>query len=126
MVSDPIADLLTRIRNGYMAKKKKVPVPYSDFKEKLSRVLVEEGFLKSVKKEGRELILRLRYQNNEPAVQAIRRISKPGRRIYKKAKDLRRIQSGLGVSIISSPQGLIIGKEARRKHLGGEVVCEVW
>ncbi len=126
MISDPIADLLTRIRNGYLAKKKKVVAPYSDFKERLSQILVREGFLKNVKKEERELILRLQYQNKEPAVQAIRRISKPGRRVYKKAKDLKSTQSGLGVSIVSSPQGLITGKEARRKCLGGEVICEVW
>lgn len=126
MVSDPIADVLTRIRNGYLAKKKKVIVPFSGLKEKLAQILVKEEFLREAKREGQELILQLKYRAGQPAVQRIRRISKPGRRIYKKAKELKSIQSGLGISIVSSPQGLMTNKEARKKRLGGEVICEVW
>jgi len=126
MLSDPIADMLTRIRNGYLAKKKKVIVPFSVLKERLAKILAREGFLKEVKREERELVLQLKYQGGQPAVRKIKRISKPGRRIYKKVRDLKSIQSGLGISIISSPRGLITDKEARKKHLGGEVICEVW
>ena len=126
MLSDPIADMLTRIRNGYLARKKKVAVPLSGFKEKLAKILVREGCLKEAKREERELILRLKYQDGEPVIREIKRISKPGQRIYKRAKDLKSIQSGFGVAIIASSQGLVTDKEARKKRLGGEVICEVW
>jgi len=126
MLSDPIADMLTRIRNGYLAKKKKVVAPFSGICEQLAQILTREGFLKGVKKGEKELILQLKYQDGEPVIREIKRVSKPGQRIYKKAKDLKSIQSGLGIAIISSPQGLVTDKEARKKHLGGEVVCEVW
>lgn len=126
MISDPIADMLTRIRNGYLAQKRGVTVPFSGFKEKLAQVLVQEGFLKEAKKDNRDLVLRLKYSQGRAAVEGVKRISKPGRRVYKKAKDVKTIRSGLGRLVISSPQGLITGQEARKKKLGGEVVCEIW
>lgn len=126
MISDPIADLLTRIRNGYLARKTRVRVPFSAFKEKLARILAREGFLKEVRKEDRELVLKLKYHQGEPAVGGVRRVSKPGRRIYKKAREIKAVQSGLGRTVISSPQGLVTDREARKKQLGGEVICEIW
>lgn len=126
MISDPIADLLTRIRNGYLARKTRVRVPFSVFKEKLARILAREGFLKEVQKEDQGLVLKLKYHQGEPAVRGVKRVSKPGRRVYKKAKDIRAVQPGLGRAVISSPQGLVTDREARKKHLGGEVVCEIW
>lgn len=126
MVSDPIGDMLIRIRNGYLAQKNRVQIPYSGFKEKLAQVLVREGFLKEVKKEDRDLVLKLKYFQGQPVVQGLKRVSKPGRRVYKKAREVKPAQSGLGRAIISSGQGLITDQEARKKKLGGEVICQIW
>lgn len=130
MVSDPIADMLTRIRNGYMAKKNKVNVPFSNIKQKLAEILVKEGFLAGCQtaQEGKEksLILRLAYKEDNPAVTQLKRVSKPGQRVYQTADRLPRVLSGLGIAIVSTSGGLMTAREARKKNLGGEVVCEVW
>ena len=126
MITDPIADMLTRMRNGYLARKSRVAVPFSGFKKELGQVLVREGFLKEVHREERDLVLKLKYLQGRPVVQGVKRVSKPGRRIYRKAKEIKVVRSGLGQLIISSQQGLLTGQEARGKQLGGEVLCEIW
>ena len=131
MYSDPIADMLTRIRNGVAIVATTVDVPASKFKKSLADVLVKEGYLKSVeqtKVEGKSVLrIGLKYgPRRSPIINEIKRISKPGRRAYAKATHIPVVRGGLGVAVISTPQGLLIDRDARRHHVGGEVVCEVW
>lgn len=129
MVSDPLGDLLTQIRNGYLVSHQEVKLPYSKLKERLAAILVQEGFLKSqtLEKENQPiLVLGLKYRGKKPAVVQVKRISKPGRRIYLPAKKIKPLLSGLGVRIISTPVGFLTDKQARRKNLGGEVICQIW
>ena len=131
MYSDPIADMLTRIRNGVAIVAATVDVPTSKFKKSLADVLVKEGYLKSVeqtKVEGKSVLrIGLKYgPRRTPIISEIKRISKPGRRAYAKATHIPVVRGGLGVAVISTPQGLLIDRDARRHHVGGEVVCEVW
>lgn len=126
MITDPIADFLIRIKNGYRVGKKKVRVPFSKIKEKLAEILVRCGYLQKVKKEKDELILFLKYVDGVPVLEDLRRVSKPGCRIYKKAREIKPVQSGIGVAIISTPGGLMTDREARKRKIGGEVICEIW
>lgn len=134
MLSDPIADMLTRIRNGYLAHKEQVLVPCSKIKEKIAKVLVKEGYLKKVKsqklkiknKEYKTLVCQLKYKNKEPAIKKIIRISKPGLRVYTGRKKLPKVLGGMGLAIISTPEGIMSDSEARKKGIGGEVICKVW
>lgn len=134
MLSDPIADMLTRIRNGYLAHKGQVLIPYSKIKEKIANVLVKEEYLKKVKsqkskiknKEYKTLICQLKYKNKEPAIKKIIRISKPGLRVYTGRKKLPKVLGGMGLAIISTPEGIMSDSEARKKGIGGEVICKVW
>lgn len=126
MLSDPIADMLTRIRNAYQGGHQSVRVPYSGFKEKVLRVLLKNNYLQQVKKERKELVIKLRYEKEKPALTKIKRISKPSLRIYKRADKLPYVLSGLGMAVISTSKGVMTGREARKKGLGGEVICEIW
>ena len=131
MHSDPIADLLTRICNGAMADKDAVQVPHSKLKEQICRILQEEGYIAGyeVTTESRfpTLNVRLRYVGRRrPVIRQIRRVSKPGLRIYKGADDLKPLKSGLATRIVSTSQGLMTDREARKRRIGGEVLCEVW
>lgn len=131
MMTDPIADMLTRIRNAVAVGHEMVRVPSSKMKEALARILAAEGFIDRYEVNpagpGAELTLVLRYgDRRSPAIQGIRRVSKPGHRIYRGSDELRRVQGGLGVAVISTSQGLLPDREARRRKLGGEIVCEVW
>ncbi|RDI95854.1 30S ribosomal protein S8 [Meiothermus sp. QL-1] len=131
MLSDPIADMLTRIRNGVMVYKESVDVPASKFKEAIARILVEEGFLRRVERievDGKPVLrLFLKYgPRREKVIQHIRRISRPGRRVYVTAENLPRVRRGLGLAIISTSKGLMPDREARKLGVGGEVICEVW
>ncbi len=131
MVNDPIADMLTRIRNAVAVGHERVSMPASKMKLGIARILVDEGFIDrfDVKENGtvNELELVLRYGNRrQPAIGGIKRISKPGHRIYRGAGELPRVQGGLGVAVVSTSQGLLPDREARRRRLGGEIVCEVW
>jgi small subunit ribosomal protein S8 len=130
-ISDPIADLLTVIRNGCRAKKKKVEVPASRVKSEILRVLLEEKFISNYRyiEDRKQGILRiyLKYADDETSViSGLRRISTPGLRSYSGSKRVPRVQGGLGVAIISTSQGLMTGKEARKRRIGGEVICHVW
>jgi small subunit ribosomal protein S8 len=131
MHTDPIADMLTRLRNANMALHPQVAMPSSKLKEEIAKILASEGFVDSYKVEdarvGKELTVTLRYANNrDRVIQGLRRVSTPGHRIYKAAKELERVRGGIGVSIVSTSEGLLTDREARRRNVGGEVLCEVW
>ncbi len=131
MYTDPIADMLTRIRNANTALHPEVSMPASKLKEEIAKILAAEGFVDSYKVEdarvGKSLTLRLRYGNDRSRVlQGVRRVSKPGNRVYKGAREIPRVRGGIGVAILSTSQGLLTDREARRRNVGGEVLCEVW
>ena len=130
MMTDPIADLLTRIRNGVAVESRSVDVPYSRIKQDVCRVLVEEGFLvqfQVVDGEPRKTLrVQLKYgPDGERVIQHIKRVSKPGCRVYRKAKDIPVVLQGLGISILSTSQGILSNREATEKGIGGEVLCSV-
>lgn len=129
-MTDPIADLLTRIRNGYAAKADIVPVPHSLQKQKIAEVLVAQGYLESsevVDQDSfKQLRLTLKYIGKNPAVTAIQRISTPGRRVYSPASAIKPVLAGNGIRIISTNKGIMTDKEAKKNNLGGEVICKVW
>ncbi len=131
MMTDPIADMLTRIRNGSSAKHKSVDVPASKIKKDIAEILLNEGFIKGydVEDDGKQGILKidLKYgENEERIISGIKRISKPGLRVYVKSNELPRVLGGLGIAIISTSKGVLTDKDARNQEVGGEVVCYVW
>jgi len=131
VIVDPIADMLTRIRNANQRKKEKVDVPASRIKEEIVKRLKEEGFISNYKRipDHKQGILRiyLKYApGGESVIRGIQRVSKPGLKIYSPAEDIPRIQGGMGIVIISTPRGVLIDREARRNRVGGEVLCKVW
>lgn len=131
MINDPIADMLTRIRNGILARQKQVVVPGSKVKIALARILKEEGFIRDfeVTKDLPQPQVRivLKYdRDRKPVVTGLDRISKPGRRVYVNRHEIPWVLSGLGVAVLSTPQGIMSGYKARRLGLGGEVLCYIW
>ncbi len=131
MQSDPIADMLTRIRNANTALHPETAMPSSKLKEQVARILSEEGFIDGYKVEdarvGKELTVRLRYDHErQPILTGIKRISKPGLRVYSSATDVPRVRGGIGISIVSTSDGVMTDREARKRNVGGEVLCEVW
>ncbi len=130
MSSYPVADMISAIKNGYLAHLEVVEVPYSTFKESIAKVLQEEGFIKTVRvleKSGKKnLVLALKYEGRKSQITQIKLISKPGLRRYAKAKELKNILGGLGIQILSTPQGVLSNKAAKKYGLGGEIICEVW
>jgi small subunit ribosomal protein S8 len=131
MLTDPIADMLNRIRNAIVAKQEVVPVPASKTKIAIAEVLRQEGFIKEfeVVSEGvkRTIRLRLAYGGRkEPAISGLRRVSKPGLRVYVQKREIPRVYGGLGIAIISTPIGVMTGQEAWRHRMGGEILCYVW
>ncbi len=131
VVTDPIADLLTRIRNGLGARHGEVRVPHSRVKVRIAEILMSEGYLEEVEvipaAIQSEIRIRLKYTNSrEPVIKGIKRVSKPGLRVYAGRQDLPRVQGGLGIAIVSTSKGLMTDREARRQQVGGEVMCEVW
>ena len=130
-MTDPIADLLTRIRNGQLARHEKVVLPWSRMKEAVSRALASEGYVRDVVVGGeatkRTLTVLLAYtESGEPVISGVRRVSKPGLRVYSNVRNIPQVRNGYGVSVLSTPAGLLADREARRRNVGGEVVCEVW
>jgi len=130
-MSDPIADYLTRVRNGLQAKKKFIDIPASNIKRKMSRILLEQGFVKRyiILDDGSQGIIRiwLKYdEHGNSVIHKIKRISTPGRRAYVSVDELPRVKNNLGISIITTPKGVITAREARRQNVGGEVLCEIW
>jgi small subunit ribosomal protein S8 len=133
MMTDPIADMLTCIRNAVRIERPHVELPLSKVKRGLAEVLKREGYIWDWREEeeegapGKHLLIQLKYgPNGERVIRHIRRVSKPGRRVYSQATALRPILNGLGISIISTSRGVISDREARQRNLGGEVLCEVW
>ena len=129
--SDPIADMLTRVRNALRAKHQKVDVPASKLKMEIARILKEEGYIINFKlaEDGtqRSIRLYLTYTTgNEPAIAAIERVSRPGCRVYVGSTDSPRVLGGLGVNILTTPRGVMTGRDARKEGVGGELLCQVW
>jgi len=134
MMTDPIADMLTRIRNAGLARHRQVLVPSSKLKVEIARILQEEGFIEryDVGQEKPQPMLRLilKYDNRvrppRLVIQGLERVSKPGRRVYVKRREIPYVRSGLGIAILSTPNGVMTDREARRKNVGGEVIAYVW
>jgi small subunit ribosomal protein S8 len=132
-MTDPIADMLTRIRNANLAMHDDVRMPSSKLKESLAQVLLKEGYIEGFSvddnpgKPGRVLLVQMKYSPERArTISGLRRISKPGLRVYKKASDVPRVLGGLGVAVLSTSQGLLSDREARKRNVGGEVLCFVW
>lgn len=129
-VTDPIADMLTRIRNANSQKHDTVDIPYSKVKKAISDILVEEGFVKSqeVLQDGikKTIRLTLKYENKTRVLQGLKRISKPGLRIYANSEELPRVLNGLGIAVISTSKGIMADKKARKENIGGEVLAYIW
>ncbi|MFQ5798950.1 MAG: 30S ribosomal protein S8 [Bacteroidota bacterium] len=130
MMTDPIADYLTRVRNAIQARHKKVDIPTSNLKREITKVLLQHGYIANYTdvKENKQGVLRiyLKYNQDQPAITGLKRISKPGLRVYTDADKLPRVLNGLGIAIISSSQGIMTDKRARKERVGGEVLCYVW
>ena len=131
MMTDPVADLLTRIRNGMMARLEKVDVPASRLKAEIARILKEEGFIQNYKKieDDKQGVLRLflrKSSEGSEVILGLKRVSKPGRRIYVSKNEIPRVQGGLGINILSTSRGIMTGKQALREGVGGELLCNVW
>jgi small subunit ribosomal protein S8 len=129
--SDPLGDMLTRIRNGQRAQKSTVRSPASKLRARVLDVLKREGYIRNyetidVRPGIKELSIELKYHNGEPVIRELKRVSKPGRRIYAGVKDLPRVYNGLGIAIISTPKGVISDAEARELKVGGEILCTVF
>jgi small subunit ribosomal protein S8 len=131
-MTDPVADMLTRIRNGIQSHHDRVEIPASKLKVEIARILKSEGFIRNyalVNKEATQAVLRvdLKYApGGEPVIHGIERISRPGRRIYRAKQEIPRVLGGLGLAIVSTSKGVLSGAEAARTGIGGEVLCEVW
>ena len=130
-MSDPLGDMLTRIRNGQMASKNAIQAPASKLRASVLEVLRREGYIRGFETvslgDGKsELKIELKYHNGEPVIRELRRVSKPGRRIYKGVEELPRVYNGLGIAIVSTPRGVLSDAEARDARVGGEVLCTVF
>lgn len=128
-MTDPIADMLTRIRNGQMAEKVGVTMPSSKIKEAIAKVLLDEGYIENyaVRKDGAksELDIELKYYAGRPVIERLERVSRPGLRIYRGQQDLPKVMNGLGIAIVSTPRGVMTDRKARSVNVGGEVLCIV-
>ena len=130
-MTDPVGDMLTRIRNGQRANKSSVKSPASSLRTNVLEVLKREGYIRGfervdVRPGVAELSIELKYHEGQPVIREISRVSTPGRRVYSKIADLRRVANGLGISILSTPRGVMSDTEARAQNVGGEVLCEVF
>ena len=127
IVTDPIADMLTRIRNANAMKYKEVSMPTSKLKVEIAKILNDEGFITSYKLEDKKLILTLKYtEKKEKVITGLKRISKPGLRVYAKATEMPKVLNGFGIAIVSTSEGIMTDKSARAKDLGGEVMAYIW
>ena len=134
LLSDPIADMLTRIRNASAVFKKEVFIPFSKQKEEIAKILFREGYVKKIKnkklkiknKERKFLVAKLKYKEGKAVISGIERVSRPGLKTYLPYKRIPRVLSGFGITVISTSKGLMTGKQARKKKLGGELICKIW
>ena len=129
-MSDVIADMLTRIRNANSAKHETVDVPASNMKKSIADILVAEGFVKGyeIVEDGKQGIIRitLKYKNKQRVLQGLKRVSKPGLRVYSNCEDMPKVMNGLGIAIVSTPKGIMTDKKARKENVGGEILAFVW
>lgn len=125
-INDPIADLLTRIRNAHKALHKEVKAPFSKVKRNIAVILKEEGYIEDYSDDGRDLTIVLKYLKGKPAISGLKRISTPGRRMYTGANEIPSVQNGLGVALLSTNKGLLTGDSARAQGVGGELLCRIW
>ena len=126
MMTDPIADMLTRIRNAHLALHKEVSVPRSKTKEAIAGILKQEAYVEDVTSDDRNITIRLKYFKGRPAIEGLKRMSKPGRRVYVGSSEIPRVQNGLGICILSTSQGVVDGMTAHQNKVGGELLCEIW
>ena len=130
MITDPISNFIVSIRNASDARKTSVEVPYSALKESIAHVLAKGGYLSTIEKKGKKAVKTLEvgivYMGAEPRIQGVERISKPSRRIYQKAKDIRMFKSGFGNTVLSTPKGILLDIDARKHKVGGEVLFKIW
>ena len=131
MITDPIADILIRIKNGYLAEKLEVTMPHSNLKEAVAGVLHQFKFIDDVKvkeSEGnkKQLTIFLRYEDEKPALLGVKQVSKPGRRVYRPYKKLKQVRGGYGILLVSTPKGVMSGTEAHAQKIGGEILAEIW
>ncbi len=126
MLTDPIADMLTRIRNAHLALHKEVSVPRSKMKEAMATILKQEGYMEDVSVSERDITIELKYVKGRPAIAGLKRVSKPGRRVYVNSRQIPRVQNGLGICILSTSRGVLDGVTAHTEKTGGELLCEVW
>ena len=129
-MTDPVADMLNRIRNAQAVLKETVDIPISNLRYEIAKILEKGGFVAEVEKKGKKtkkvIGITLKYNEKVPVISGLKKISKPGQRIYKRAKELKSVKGGCGIAIISTSKGLMTDKEARKQKLGGEVICEIW
>jgi small subunit ribosomal protein S8 len=126
MMTDPIADMLTRIRNAHLALHKEVSVPRSKIKLVIAHILKDEGYVEDVAEQDADIKLTLKYSKGTPAILGLKKISKPGRRVYVGSGEIPSVQNGLGICIVSTSSGVLAGGIARDKNVGGELLCEIW
>lgn len=130
MFNDSIADTLIQIKNGYMAKKDFVSVPYTKFCEQLVKLIVNNGYAQSYRLEGKDYLKRikvqLKYENKKPAMTNVIRVSKSSLRVYANKNSIPNVLGGLGITFVSTPLGLLTGRQAREKKTGGEIICKIW
>ncbi len=126
MLTDPIADMLTRIRNAHLALHKEVSVPRSKMKESVAAILKQEGYVEDVTVDDKAIVIALKYHKGKPAISGLKRVSKPGRRAYVGSSQIPRVQNGLGICILSTSSGVLDGVTAHERKVGGELLCEIW
>jgi len=126
MLTDPIADMLTRVRTAHLALHKEVSVPRSKMKESITSILKAEGYVNDFSVEDREIKITLKYVKGKAVIAGLKRISKPGRRVYVGAQDVPSVQNGLGICILSTSRGVLEGNAAKEANAGGEILCEIW
>lgn len=129
-MSDPITDMLNRIRNAQAVGKAAVDLPFSNLKHEVAKILEKQGFIEKVERKGKDfrktLEISLKYEDKKPFISGLKRISKPGQRIYIDYRKIKKVKSGYGIAIISTSKGLMTDKEARKNKAGGEALCEIW
>jgi len=129
-MTDPISDMIIRITNAQAVSHSTVSVPFSNFKYEIAKILEKEGFIEKIEEKGKKvkrvITITLKYDNKIPVISGLKRISKPGQRIYSEAKEMKKVKGGYGMSIISTPNGLMTNKEAKKKKIGGEIILEIW
>lgn len=130
MITDPVADMLSTLKNAALARRKRVAVPYSRLKEEIAKVFVAEGYMESVKIGGvspkQELIVEIAYKDGLPVMTDVKRRSKPGLRVYVNKTSIPSVSGGMGVTVVSTPNGMMTGLEAKKRGVGGELMCEIW